>query len=386
MFKYACLNPIAKVGLDKFTDNYAKTDDIDAADGILVRSAKINEIPKNAIAIARAGAGVNNIPVEECAKQGVVVFNSPGANANGVKELVIAAMLICARDVVGGVKWVRENQTDPEIEAKAEKAKKQFAGSEILGKKLGVIGLGAVGQLVANAAVDLGMDVYGYDPYLSVDAAWKVSGAVHHVRNVSDIYKSCDYITIHVPLLDSTRGMVDAEAIAMMKKNAVVLNFARDLIVDEVAMAEALRAGKVRKYASDFANPTICAAPNTITTPHLGASTAEAEDNCAIMSVMELMDYLENGNIRNSVNYPACSAGPLETGARICICHRNVVNQINEFTSVISGAGMNIANFTNKSRGEYAYSLIDLESEPSDDIIEKLEGVEGVSRVRVLVK
>ena len=304
MFQYYCLNPISKVGLANFTDGYAKTEALEEAQGVLVRSASMHEmeLPKNLLAIARAGAGVNNIPLDQCAERGIVVFNTPGANANGVKELVLAGMLLAARDVTGGIAWVKDNASDENIAKTAEKEKKNFAGTELAGKKLGIIGLGAIGVKVANAARHLGMEVYGYDPYLSVDAAWNLSRDVKHVLNVEDIYRECDYITIHVPLMDSTRGMINKEAIAQMKEGVILLNFARDLLADEQAVLEGIAAGKIRKYVSDFPNPATAGREGCIVIPHLGASTEESEDNCAVMAVKEMMDYLENGNIKNSVN------------------------------------------------------------------------------------
>ncbi len=384
--KYTTLNPVAKIGLDGFGDKYERCDDINNADIVLVRSADMNtmDIPKNVIAIARAGIGVNNIPVEKCAKDGIVVFNTPGANANGVKELVIASLLLASRDIIGGVEWVRSEANNPDIEKLAEKKKKAFAGTEIKGKKLGVIGLGAVGQLVANAAVDLDMDVYGYDPYLSVDAAWNLSRSVHHVNDVNDIYKKCDFISIHVPLMDATRGMIGKKEIELMRNGVVVINLARDRIVDEPFMVEALKAGKVKKYVTDFANETITKAPNTIIIPHLGASTKEAEDNCAVMAVKEVVDYIENGNIKNSVNYPNCNLGVCVDAGRIAICHKNVPNMISTFTKEIGNVGINIENLTNKARGDFAYTLIDIAEPASKEIIDRLIATDGVTRVRVV--
>ncbi|MBR7180048.1 MAG: 3-phosphoglycerate dehydrogenase, partial [Kiritimatiellae bacterium] len=311
-YTYTCLNPIAECGLENLDERYERTGDFGEADIAFVRSAKMDELVPGAklIAVARAGAGVNNIPHAEYAKKGIVVFNTPGANANGVKELVIAAMLLASRDITGGIDWVKANAADPAIAKTAEKAKKAFAGTEIKGKKLGVIGLGAIGQLVANAAVDLGMEVYGFDPYLSVDAAWNLSRSVKHCKNVESIYRDCDFITIHVPALESTKGMINAEAIAMMKNGVIVVNAARDALVNENDMLEALESGKVRKYVSDFPNAATAGKKGCIVIPHLGASTAESEDNCAVMAVREIRDFAENGNIANSVNYPACSLGP----------------------------------------------------------------------------
>ena len=386
MFKYHCLNPIAGVGLEKFTDRYEKTDKVEEADGILVRSAAMHdmELPENLLAIARAGAGVNNIPLDKCAQKGIVVFNTPGANANGVKELVIAGMLLASRDVVGGIEWVKASKDNVDIAKAAEKEKKNFAGTEIQGKKLGIIGLGAIGIRVANAAVALGMDVYGYDPYLSVDAALKLSREVKHVINVDDIYAACDFITIHVPLMDATKGMINAAAIAKMKQGVVVLNFARDLLVNEKDMLTALASGKVRKYVSDFPNPTTAGQKGCIVIPHLGASTEESEDNCAVMAVDELKDYLENGNIRNSVNYPACDMGICGNVGRVAILHKNIANMITQFTAAFGAAGINISDMTNKSRGEYAYTLMDIEKSADDKILEQLNSIDGVFRVRVV--
>ena len=386
MFKYHCLNPIAGVGLDKFSEQYAKTDDIKEADGILVRSAAMHdmELPDSLLAIARAGAGVNNIPLDKCAEKGIVVFNTPGANANGVKELVIAGMLLASRDVVGGIEWVKENQADENIAKSAEKAKKSFAGTEIQGKKLGIIGLGAIGVKVANVAKHLGMEVYGYDPYVSVDAAWNLSRDVKHVLNVEDIYAECDIITIHVPLMDSTKGMVDKEAISKMKDGVILLNFARDLLMDEKAVLEGLKSGKIRKYVSDFPNATTAGQDGCIVIPHLGASTEESEDNCAVMAVKEMMDYLENGNIVNSVNYPKCDMGVCTQAGRVAIFHKNIANMITKFTACFGDNGINISDMMNKSKGEVAYTMIDIETPASDEIISKLQAVDGVFRVRVV--
>ena len=386
MFNYTCLNPIAGVGLDLFSADYNKVDEIMDADAALVRSAAMHdlELGDKVLAVARAGAGVNNIPLDKCAEQGIVVFNTPGANANGVKELVFAGMLYASRDIVGGIDWCLENQNDENIAKTAEKQKKNFAGTEISGKKLGVIGLGAIGVLVANAATHMGMEVYGYDPYISVNAAWNLSRSVKHVINAEDIYRECDFLTIHVPLLDSTKKMINAEAIAMMKPNVIVLNFARDLLVDEEAMVDALAAGKIKKYVSDFPNTTTVGAKGCIVTPHLGASTAESEDNCAIMAVREIRDYLENGNIVHSVNFPDCSMGACTTAGRIGILHRNVKGLIGQFTTILGDADVNVSDLMNKSKGEYAYSLLDLDSEVSEDVVSKLDSIEGVLRVRVI--
>ena len=386
MFKYHCLNPIAEVGLEKFGSQYVKTDQVEEADGILVRSAAMHdmELPENLLAIARAGAGTNNIPLDKCAEKGIVVFNTPGANANGVKELVIAGMLLAARDVVGGIEWVKENQSDENVGKSAEKAKKAYAGTEIEGKKLGIVGLGAIGVKVANVAKHLGMEVYGYDPYVSVDAAWNLSRDVKHVLNVEEIYAECDYITIHVPLLDSTKGMIGKEAIDQMKDGVIILNFARDLLVDEKAVLEGIKSGKVRKYVSDFPNAVTAGQEGCIVIPHLGASTEESEDNCAVMAVKELKNYLENGNIVNSVNYPNCDMGICVQAGRVAIFHKNIANMITKFTACFGDNGINISDMTNKSRGEVAYTMIDIETPASEDIIRKLQSVDGVFRVRVV--
>ena len=384
MFRYTCLNPIAQTGLDGFSENYQKTEELNDADAILVRSAKMHEmeLPKSVCAIARAGAGVNNIPLGKYADQGIVVFNTPGANANGVKELVFAGMLLAARDIIGGANWTKGQTENPDVTAAEEKEKKKFAGTELLGKKLGIIGLGAIGVKVANAATHLGMDVYGYDPYISVDAAWNLSRNIHHINDVEDIYRQCDYITIHVPLLDSTKKMINSDAIAKMKDGVVILNFARDLLVDEEAVLAAIDAGKVHRYVSDFPNPTTVGKPGVIVTPHLGASTAESEENCAVMAVKELRNFLENGNIKNSVNYPYCDLGICESASRLAICHKNVKGMISRFTDVL--ADTNIHNMSNASKGDFAYTLLDLDSAVSPEELAQVETIEGVLKVRVV--
>ncbi|MCM1261189.1 MAG: phosphoglycerate dehydrogenase [Butyrivibrio sp.] len=386
MFKYYCLNPISKVGTEKFSAQYEKTEDINEAEGILVRSASMHEMemPKNLLAVARAGAGVNNIPIDKCAEQGIVVFNTPGANANGVKELVIAGMLLASRDVVGGIKWVSENKDDADISKTAEKAKKNFAGTEVQDKKLGIIGLGAIGVKVANVAKHLGMEVYGYDPYVSVDAAWNLSRDVKHVLNVDEIYESCDIITIHVPLMDATKGMINKDAIDKMKDGVILLNFARDLLVDEKAVLDGIKVGKIRKYVTDFPNATTAGQDGCIVIPHLGASTEESEDNCAKMAVKQMMDYLENGNIVNSVNYPKCDMGVCDQAGRIAIFHKNIANMITKFTACFGDNSINITNMMNKSKGEVAYTMMDIEVPASEEIIKKLASIEGVFRVRVI--
>ena len=386
MFNYTCLNPIAGVGLDLLSDEYNKVEDIKDAQAVLVRSAAMHdmELPKTLEVVARAGAGVNNIPLDKCAEAGIVVFNTPGANANGVKELVFAGMLLAARDVVGGIEWVKGEEGNADVAKLAEKQKKNFAGSEIAGKKLGVIGLGAIGVKVANAATHLGMEVYGYDPYISVNAAWSLSRNVNHVNAVEEIYKNCDYITIHVPLLDSTKKMINAEAIAMMKPTTVVLNFARDLLVDEEAMVVALEEGKIAKYVSDFPNPTTVGKKGCIVTPHIGASTEESEDNCAVMAVKEIRDFLENGNITHSVNYPDCNMGECKSAGRLLLLHRNVKGMISSYTSILGDANINISDMTNKSRGDYACTLLDVDAPVTKEVEEKLQTLDGVLKVRII--
>lgn len=386
MYEYYCLNPISAVGLDKFPAKYENTECMQEADAILVRSADMHnlEVAEKTAAVARAGAGVNNIPLEKMTKKGVVVFNTPGANANGVKEMVIAGMLLASRDIIGGIEWLEKQDVTEDIAKRAEKQKKQFAGCEISGKKLGIIGLGAIGVRVANAAIHLGMEVYGYDPYISVDAAWNLSRSIYHINDINMIYRDCDYITIHVPLTDATRKMIGKEEIAQMKDDVVLLNFARDLLVDEEAVCEALKAGKMKKYVTDFANPTVANAPNTLVTPHLGASTEESEDNCAVMAVKQLMDYLENGNIKNSVNYPSCDGGTCIDAGRLTINHKNIPNMISQFTKVLGDAGVNIANMINKSKGDYAYTMIDVTMSISKEVAQALKAIEEVYRVRII--
>ncbi len=385
-YKFACLNSISPIGLKNFTNRYEQVGELSEANGILVRSASMHdmEFSENLYAIARAGAGVNNIPLQKCAEKGIVVFNTPGANANGVKELVFAGMLLASRDIVEGVDWVRANKAKEDIAKIAEKEKKKFAGTELQGKKLGIIGLGAIGVRVANAAVSLGMDVYGYDPYVSVDSAWHLSRKITHVLNVDDIYKDCDFITIHVPLLDSTKHMIGKEAISKMKKGVILVNMARDQLVDEEAVVASIESGKIRRYVSDFPNSTVAGKKGCITTPHLGASTAESEINCAKMAVDQLRDYLENGNIRNSVNYPNCEMGVCTSGGRICIFHKNQPSMITQFTQILGAHGVNIAGMANKSKKEVAYTLIDFDDPSDKELVNKLAAVKDVYRVRVI--
>ena len=386
MFKYNCLNPIASIGLDRFSTDYCKTENVEEAESILVRSAVMHdmELSDKLLCVARAGAGTNNIPLDKCAEKGIVVFNTPGANANAVKELVISGMLLASRDITGGIKWVEDNQADADIAKASEKAKKAFAGTEIEGKKLGVIGLGAIGVKVANAAHSLGMDVLGYDPYLSVTNALSLSRSVEIVKDMNDIFKNCDFITIHVPLMDATKNTINKDAIEMMKKGVVILNFARDLLCDEKAVLAGIESGKIRKYVSDFANPTTAGKKGCIITPHLGASTEEAEDNCAKMAVDETRNFLENGNIINSVNYPNVDMGVCTSAGRVTICHKNIANMITKFTAAFGDQGINIENMMNKSRGDYAYTVLDIESPATTSMVEELQAIEGVFKVRVV--
>ncbi len=386
MYQYHCLNPIANVGLELFSDSYQKTEEIKDAQAVLVRSAAMHgmELPEGLEAIARAGAGVNNIPLEDCAQKGIVVFNTPGANANGVKELVFAGMLLASRDIIGGIHWVLENKENENVGKDAEKAKKAFAGNEIAGKKLGVIGLGAIGIKVANDAVSLGMEVYGYDPFLSVNAAWSLSRSVKHISNIEDIYRECDFITIHVPLMDGTRHMLNQEAFTQMKDGVVILNFARAPLADEEAVLAAIKEGKIKKYVSDFPTSITAGQEGCIVIPHLGASTEESEDNCAVMAVKEVMDYMENGNIRNSVNFPDCDMGVCTAAGRIALLHKNQKGIIGKYTAILGNNNINISDMTNKSRGEYAYSLLDLDSPVTEEAIRQLQESEGILKVRVI--
>ena len=386
MYKYHCLNPISAVGLDQLDENYVNVETAKGADAILVRSAKMHEMEfdKNLKVIARAGAGVNNIPLERCAEEGVVVFNTPGANANGVKELVIAGMLLAARDIIGGINWVQKYEEDGDIAKITEKKKKVFAGTELEGKKLGVIGLGAIGVLVANAAVHLGMEVYGYDPYVSVDSAWRLSRNIHHAKTADEIYKECDYITVHVPALEDTKGMINKDAISLMKKGVVILNFARDVLVNQEDIVDALVSEKVRCYVTDFPTKEIVGVRGAIVIPHLGASTEESEDNCAKMAAAEVKDFLENGNITHSVNFPDCDMGAKGEGERITILHKNIPNMIGQFTALLAEKNMNIEVMTNKSRKEYAYTMLDVDGTVSEDVEAQLAAVEGVLKVRVI--
>ena len=387
MYRICCLNNIAKVGTDHLGTGYEFVSEPEGADALMVRSANLHELELGGdlLAIARAGAGVNNIPVERCAEQGIVVFNTPGANANAVKELVVCGMLLACRDVIGGAAWVAENSDDPDVGKKAEKAKKQFGGCELAGKSVGVVGLGAIGAAVANTLIDLGCEVMGYDPYLSINAAWSLDRRIEHVTDLGEMLSRCDFVTLHVPATDATRKMVSADMIARMPRGAVLLNFARDSLVDEQALAEALDDGRVGRYVTDFANPASANMRNAIVLPHLGASTGEAEDNCAVMAANELKDYLENGNIRNSVNYGQVDLGPVGEGdERVAVFHENVQGVIGLLSATLAASGLNIENMTNKSRGGNAYTLIEVSGDITPQVGAELARVPGVRRVRVI--
>lgn len=386
MYHIHSLNKISPQGTALLTEQYAPTDHVESADAILVRSANMHDmpLPDSLLAISRAGAGVNNIPLTTCAEQGIVVFNTPGANARSVMELALCGLFLGSRDIVGGINWVQSIKGSSEVARLVEKGKSQFAGHEIFGKKLGIIGLGAIGGPLANRARKLGMEVYGCDPHISVEAAWNLDGHIHRVKTREEIYSTCDIITLHVPLLPDTEKMINAEALSRMKDGVILLNFARDLLVDDDAMAEALASGKVHRYITDFPNAKTANMPGCIAIPHLGASTEESEDNCAKMAVQEVMDYLENGNINNSVNYPNCDMGICRTAGRITILHRNIPNSLGRFTAAIAADNVNIDALVNKSRGEYAYTMLDFDQHPSQEVVDHLKQVEGVLRVRVI--
>lgn len=386
MFKYNCLNAISEAGLKSLSSDFVKTDDVNEAEAILVRSAAMHdmEFSDNLLAVARAGAGVNNIPLDKCAEKGIVVFNTPGANANGVKELVIAAMILTSRNLIAANGWVNENKDDENIGKTMEKAKSKFAGREVKGKKLGVIGLGAIGVLVANAASSLGMEVIGCDPFLSVQNALNLSRKVKLVKEREEVFRGCDYITVHVPLLDDTKEMINADTISMMKDGVIILNFARDLLVKEDAVIEGLASGKIARYATDFPSVKLANTKGVVAFPHLGASTTESEDNCAVMAAAEITDYLENGNIRNSVNFPACDMGICSQAGRIAVLHKNVPNIISGLTTVFGQSGINIDKMMNQSRGEYAYSIIDIDKAGAKDIADEIATKEGILKVRVI--
>ena len=385
MYNILTLNKIASCGLSKLGDNYAIGDNIANPDGVIVRSASMHEMemPETLKAIARAGAGTNNIPVEACAEKGIVVFNTPGANAHAVKELVICALLLASRDIIGGAKWAETLKSEGDAVGKlVEKGKSQFAGNEIKGKTLGVIGLGAIGVMVANAAKSLGMDVLGYDPYISVDAAWSLSRSIVHVNDIKEIFAKSDFITIHVPLNDSTKNTVDEKAISIMKDGVKILNFSRNGLCDNAALIKALEEGKVSSYVTDFPSADMIGVKNVICLPHLGASTEESEDNCAILAANEIKDFLENGNILNSVNFPNCSA-PREFPVRICLTHKNVQGILSKISNSVAEKGLNIENLINKSKGDFAYTIVDLK-DTTDDLEDTLKAIDGIITVRTI--
>ena len=385
MYNILTLNKIAQVGLKKFDENYNIADEMQNPDGVVLRSFAMHdmEVSDSLLAVARAGAGTNNIPVDEYKAKGIVVFNTPGANANAVKELVVAGLLLASRDITGAVDWAKTLKGEGDaVEKLVEKGKSAFQGPEIKGKTLGVIGLGAIGVMVANVAKSLGMTVLGYDPYISVNAAWNLSRAIIHVNDINEIYKKSDYITMHLPLTPDTTKMVSTEQIASMKDGVRILNFSRNKLVDNEAILKALEEGKVAKYVTDFPDATLLDVKNVVAIPHLGASTPESEDNCAVMACEQLKDYLENGNIVNSVNYPNCSM-PRESDVRICVLHKNVPNMIGQISTAVANSGLNIANMINKNKGDFAYSILDVDKN-ADGIKETLEGIDGVVKVRVI--
>ena len=380
------LNNISPYGLRDFREGYTTTSNFAEAHGALVRSADMHEMefPPSLRAIARAGVGVNNIPLDRCAEQGIVVMNTPGANANGVKELVVAALMMASRDIVGGIEWVKDNADDPDIAAKVEKAKKAFAGNEILGKSIGVIGLGAIGVQVANICAYLGMTVYGYDPYISVGSAWRLKREIKHIETLDELFEKSDYITVHVPAIDANKDMLNSFTFAKMKKGVKILNFSRDFVVNDDDIAQALEDGQVSKYVTDFANPKTVRMKNTVVIPHLGASTEESEDNCALMAVRQLQNYLDNGNIKNSANYPDMDAGVCRVESRIACLHRNAPNMLGQLTAIMGEADINIANMQNASRGKYAYTLMDIDTRITDEALEKIRAINGMLRVRIV--
>ena len=380
------LNPISPKGTALWTEEYQKTDYLEKADAVLVRSAQMHDLslPKSLLAVARAGAGVNNIPLDKCAEKGIVVFNTPGANANGVVEMSICGMLLASRGVVDGINWVQTIKNTGDVAKQVEKGKSQFAGHEIRGKRLGVIGLGAIGGPLANAARSLGMEVYGCDPYISIDAAWHLDSHIVRVKTREEIYENCDIISLHVPLLEDTKGMINEEAIAKMRNGVVILNFARDLLVDDDALEKGLASGKIRRYVTDFPNDRTASMDGVIAIPHLGASTEESEDNCAKMAVKQVMNFLENGNIVNSVNFPNCDMGVCSKEARITILHKNIPNTIGQLTAALSKENINISDMLNRSRGEYAYTMFDLDHPVSQAVVADIKNIPGVLRVRVI--
>ena len=386
MYNIHYLNKISPKGTDLFTDKYQPVEKAEDAQAILVRSAAMHDMAfsKDLLAVARAGAGVNNIPLERCANEGIVVFNTPGANANGVKELAICGMLLGSRDIVGGIQWVQSIKDEEDVAKKVEKGKSQFAGNEIMGKRLGVIGLGAIGGPLANAAKGLGLEVYGYDPYISIDAAWHLDSHIIPVKSREEIYEKCDIITLHVPLLDDTKHMINSETLAMMKDGVILLNFARDKLVDDDALEAALKSGKVKRYITDFPNEKTAGMEGVVAIPHLGASTEEAEDNCAKMAVRQVMNYLENGNIKNSVNFPNCDMGVCTKPGRIVVLHKNIPNMLSRFTTALANYNINISDLLNRSKGEFAVTMLDLDEPTPAAAAKELEHLEGVFRVRII--
>ena len=386
MFPIHYLNPISPKGTALWTDDYQEVTALADAQAVLVRSAPMHDLtlPEGVLAVARAGAGVNNIPLDKCAERGIVVFNTPGANANGVMELALCGMLLGSRDIVGGINWVQSIKDTGDVAKQVEKGKGKFAGHEIAGKSIGIIGLGAVGGPLANAAVKLGLTVYGCDPYISIDAAWHLDSRIIPVKTREEIYANCDIISLHTPLLDSTRHMINADAFAKMKDGVILLNFARDALVDDDALEAALKGGKVRRYVTDFPNDKTANMAGVVAIPHLGASTEEAEDNCARAAVKQVMNYLENGNIINSVNFPNCDMGICSKAGRVTILHRNIPNSLSRFTGAMASENINISDLVNRSRGEYAYTMLDLDAPAPDSVIDELKKIDGVLRVRVV--
>ena len=386
MYQVSYLNPISEKGTALWTENYQTAENIADADAIIVRSASMHdmELPDHLLAVARAGAGVNNIPLDKCAEKGIVVFNTPGANANGVVELSLCGMLLGCRDIVGGINWVQSIKGEGDVAKKVEKGKSQFAGHELVHKSLGVIGLGAIGGPLANAARKLGMRVLGCDPFISIDAAWHLDSQIERVKTRDEIYANSDIITLHVPLMEDTKKMINAEAISKMKDGVILLNFARDLLVDDDALEAALKSGKIKRYITDFPNDRTANMEGVIAIPHLGASTEESEDNCARMAVKQVMNYLENGNIVNSVNFPNCDMGVCTKASRITILHKNIPNTLSRFTTVLSAENINISDLVNRSKGEYAYTMLDLDHGPSAAAVAMLGKVDGVLRIRVI--
>lgn len=385
MYNIKTLNKISKTGLEKFGHNYTISDTTEHPDAILLRSASMHEmeLPHSLQSIARAGAGVNNIPVERCAEQGIVVFNTPGANANAVKELAITAMLIASRKIVEGINWSNALSGE-DVVKQVEKGKAQFVGPELQGKVLGVLGLGAIGVMVANAATNLGMEVLGYDPYISVDGAWSLSRAVRKATDLRTIFENADYITLHMPLTKETRGILSKEAFVQMKRKVRIINLSRGELVNDDDIIAAIEAGTVSTYVTDFPNEKLIHIPGVIPVPHLGASTPESEDNCAMMAAIQTIDFLENGNIRHSVNYPACEMGISTSMHRITVAHKNIPNMLGQISTALAAQGINIANMINKSRGDYAYTMMDVETVMTDANVQSIKEIEGVLKVRLI--